>query len=219
MGLLVYAVIERTAGIPSLSFGVAGAPITDQEIADLRVFYSLTSSDGVADPRSAALEFHRVIQKILAGADLVPFRFPTSFSGETELRHYLEAHATEYRAWLERVRGHVQMEIRIALKGAEVSTAPDVTNTTGGDYLRSRHRRLKQLETAAAAFETSSKGLVTLWKQRPSSDYLRCFALIRRERVSDFLKKLAGAEVSSELVARVSGPWPASEFFAPADHP
>jgi hypothetical protein len=212
MALLLYAVTECGHRAPDLDGGVAGAAITTKEIANLRCFYSETTESSRA--RDAALEFHRVVQAILSAEDLIPFRFPTFLSDEAELALQIQEHAAEYHTWLERVRGRVQMEIRIARRDqASEPALGDQRPITGAEYLRSRQGRQAAMQGAAAVFEKMAQEMLQGWRRRESSDHIRCFALIARDGVGDFQNAVEKADIPPDLIARVSGPWPATEFF------
>jgi hypothetical protein len=55
------------------------------------------------------------------------------------------------------------------------------------------------------------------WRERKTAGGIRLFALVPRSALTQFKKKLAGLTIDSELMVRVTGPWPATEFL-PKDH-
>jgi hypothetical protein len=50
------------------------------------------------------------------------------------------------------------------------------------------------------------------WRERPSKEGIRAFALIDRRRVPDFRSLMLKTSIPHDIVVRVSGPWPVSEF-------
>ena len=54
--------------------------------------------------------------------------------------------------------------------------------------------------------------MVVDWKERPTDQGLRCYALIKRQQVSDFQQRMQATKLASPKPAIVSGPWPATEF-------
>ena len=106
------------------------------------------------------------------------------------------------------------MEIRIEYRDLEQGSGEaDAGEVSGTKYLRARQKRLTMLESAAGILKSHAADFIQDWRQRSSSDHLRCFALVSREAVADFRHRMASAEISSDLTARISGPWPAMEFF------
>lgn len=213
MPLLLYGVTEVHGNVLDLPTGMGGARVQRIEVSGLSCFYSLNSTLSGIPPRESALQFHGVLQAILSAQDIIPFRFPTLVT-EAELQSQVQEHAAEYHEWLARVRGRVQMEIRIEYRDLEQSSGEaDAGEVSGTKYLRARQKRLSVLEAAAGVLKSKAADFIQGWRQRSSSDHLRCFALVRREVVADFRHRMASAEISSDLTARISGPWPAMEFF------
>ena len=183
------------------------------EVSGLSCFYSVNSTLSSNPPGESAVQFHGVLQAILSAQDIIPFRFPTLVT-ESELQSQVQEQAAEYHEWLARVRGRIQMEMRIEYRDFEPdSEKADEGKVSGTQYLRARQKRLTMLESAAGILKSNAADLIQGWRQRSSSDHLRCFALVRRETVADFRRRMASAEISSDLTARISGPWPALEFF------
>lgn len=106
------------------------------------------------------------------------------------------------------------MEMRIEYRDLEQDSGEaDAGEVSGTQYLRARQKRLTILEAAAGILKSNAVDLIQGWRQRSSSDHVRCFALVSREAVAGFRHRMASAEISSDLTARISGPWPAMEFF------
>ncbi len=189
--------------------GVYGAKVHTTEVSDLRCFYSWNANRSDAS-QEAALEFHRVVQAVFRAADMIPFRFPTLMADEVELATAIQEHAAEYHRWLARVRGCVQMEVRI--HGRE---EPELRLgvASGAEYLRAHQHHRQKLELTADGLRARVGVRVHGWRQRDTSDSLRCFALIARDSVGDFQQQLRNGGVPADVVVRVSGPWPPTEFF------
>ncbi|MBV8477653.1 MAG: GvpL/GvpF family gas vesicle protein [Acidobacteria bacterium] len=212
MPLLLYAVIEGGEPGPELPSGVAGVTIQSMKASGLRCFYAAHRILSGFDPRETALEFHRVVQAIFRAADVIPFRFPTLLADETQLRSELQTRAAKYHEDLARVRGRVQMEIRIEFSNGGRDEAR--AKLSGAEYLRTRQSRQATLECVAAMLNRAVCGLLADWRQHELRDQLRCFALVGRTSVTEFERVLASAKIGPELRARISGPWPATAFFS-----
>ena len=223
MPLLAYCITETAAVALIQNTGVNDCPIESVEHDGLRCFVS-ESADTVQLPtgsiRDVALVFHRVLEGIFQQAAIIPFRFPTILAGEAEVIAYLREHSAEYHAALTRFRDMVQMEIRIELKDSRFpgklaeSTFGQGHDAkpSGTEYLRKIQGRRERLEIAAKKFQQACARLTKAWRQRDSIEGMRCFLLIERASVKEFQGELQGVEVGTGLVARLSGPWPASQF-------
>jgi hypothetical protein len=217
MPALVYCLIEAQ-DIEVPASGPGDLPVESVEESGLRCFFSpAPTADQVLGlpAKQAALRFHYVVKTIFHQVAVIPFRFPTVLQSEAELRSHLSDQEDVYHEALNRLRRMVQMEVQLSHSvGAAANSAETSSSrkSSGTEYLRSRQSLQKELAKGAAAFRRVGDGLVRDWRERPSAQSLRCFALIDRDLVSDFKSKAATVQLASNVQARVSGPWPASEF-------
>jgi hypothetical protein len=211
MSLLVYCVTETSAVNPSSHRGVGGMAVESVEHNGLRCFVSESESVTGKEIRDDALIFHRVLQDIFQLAAIIPFRFPTILSDRSEVSAHLTEHSKEYTSALSRLRDLVQMELRIQLKESAADTP---AKTSGTEYLRNIQARRAKLKMAAQEFRQLGAGHIKAWRQRDSTQGIRCFALIDRSAVIDFQSEVGNIPIQSELTARLSGPWPATQFLS-----
>jgi hypothetical protein len=211
MPALAYCITESAVPVEVPSLGVAGMVVESLEHSGLRCFVSRSpDSDRMLGPpaRDAALAFHRVLQEIFRQTAIIPFRFPTVLSDETELTGHLNEHAAEYHEALARLRDVVQMELRLDWVGSE----PSAKLETGTEYLKARQAEQAALERLAGRFRAAGNSWIHGWRQQASAHHIRCYALVSRAAVTEFEHALVAVEVPSTVSARVSGPWPATEF-------
>lgn len=195
------------------NFGVQGREVHRLDAEDLSLIYSeLDSKELIGDHlQAAALEFHQTLQSIFAHAAIIPFRFPT-FLTESELQQHLSSRAADYRRFLKDYADHAQMEIRVL--PAQMSS---VQNVSGTDYMKQKAAERRHLVSAADKLE-QIRHAVSRWTRREVRDSIHLFALVERQQVSAF--RIAVSNLSLEEVKlRVTGPWPATEFFAPSEQP
>ena len=208
MPLLLYCVAEASAALDS-GTGVASSVVARSEHSGLSMFYSENQSteSWLKSPvRNSAKEFHRIQQALFRSAAIIPFRFPTILESHEKLRQHLSEHAAEYQTALNQFAKFVQMDIAL-------TQAPSASAISSGrEYLRDRQRRTHTLEQLAAEFRREVEPLISDWRQRSTSNGLRCFALVERKRVAGFNQKMKTASVSPDVSARVSGPWPVAAF-------
>ena len=127
MPLLLYGVTDCGGEVADLPSGVAGATVQSVEFSRLVCFYSEYSPVMASDTRQAALAFYRVVHSLFQKIAIIPFRFPTVLSDHAEVASEIEKHAAEYHAGLAKVRGCVQIEIRIRFR---VDDHPQMTPST-----------------------------------------------------------------------------------------
>jgi len=211
MSLLVYCITETSAVNSPSHSGVGRMAVESLEHDGLRCFVSESKSVSGKQVREDALIFHRVLNDIFQQAAIIPFRFPTILSDRPEVIAHLTEHSEEYASALSRLRDLVQMELRIQLKESsfEASAKP-----SGTEYLRNLQAMRAKLEMVAQEFRQVGAGWIKEWRQRESSHGIRCFALIDRTAVIDFQREIGNVPVQSELTARLSGPWPATQFLS-----
>ena len=207
MPLLAYCVVLEEPPTNFPSSGVLGARI--ESVAESGVVVLCSEGEKTAisagNFQQAALEFHRVIQACLAEKATVPFRFPTWLAAE-EIRAHLRQQASWYGEFLRRHAEHVQMEVRLAAPESGTLRAE-----TGAEHLRYRAAQLRAVSAQADEVRKLAADTVIEWRERENPAGIRLYALVSRKFVDAFREKLNRAPV------RVSGPWPATEFFEP--HP
>jgi hypothetical protein len=213
MAILLYCIAQVDAPTPSPLTGVAGDPIVRVEMRNLAAFTSSnTDKSNWLHPQlqTSALEFHRLLTEVFKSTAIIPFRFPTVFDNKEQLIQRLQERGNEYTALLDKFRELVQMEIRI--------TSPDLKKPvdSGTQYLKVRQTANAAIEKVMAELRSVLSGLSQDWRERPSKDGIRAFALIYRNQVADFRNRMRNAPLPSEISVRVSGPWPVSEFIEPS---
>jgi hypothetical protein len=215
MPVLAYCITEARSDLAIPATGVRGMPVHLVAAGALQCFVSHFESgsmEGKATIREAALEFHHTVQELFRQAAVVPFRFPTILADEDEISAFLAEHSGEYESALSRLRDAVQMEIRIEEREPARASA-----ASGTEYLRRRQTSHKRVEGTASRFREASQEWVREWRQRETPSGLRCYALLTREQREPFLASMKRVQVLPDQTARVTGPWPATEFLKAND--
>jgi Gas vesicle synthesis protein GvpL/GvpF len=213
--VLAYCIAEQRSQINIPASGLEGAPVKWLDMDDLRCF---VSDFPVSMPNEPAPEmvkaFHRVVRRIFAQAAVIPFRFPTIVESEAVLRQFLKNRSAAYSEALRRLRHKVQVDVRIILNPAagaanSVSRAP---SQSGKKYLEARQGRYRQTQSILDEFRRVSNSLAEEWIQRETPSGIRAFALLDRSALPAFLEKIGRVLTPADISARVTGPWPPSEF-------
>lgn len=154
--------------------------------------------------------FNRVLQRIFAQAVIIPFRFPTILESEDMLRQFVETRGAEYGSALKRLRNKVQMDVRIISKARE--SVNSASTQSGRGYLEGRRERYQQAQSVMDQFRRVSNSLAEEWIQRDTPSGIRSFALVDRSSLAIFLERIGSVVTPADISARITGPWPPSEF-------
>jgi Gas vesicle synthesis protein GvpL/GvpF len=139
-----------------------------------------------------------VIESLMQDCDVLPVRYGTVVRDADEAARFLTSRRDELLQALERVRGAVELAVRVA--GDERAVAGD-----GGGYMRVKTRLLEMHDTLSA-LARESKELA------PG----RGAYLVGREDVAAFVARVAALEeANEELSLLCTGPWPPYSFVGP----
>jgi Gas vesicle synthesis protein GvpL/GvpF len=207
--VLAYCIAEHQKQIDIPDSGVEGAAIRSIKVDALRCFVS--DFDGPM-PRERVPEmvkaFNDVLQRIFAQTAIIPFRFPTIVEDESALRTFVERRSAEYRSALHRLKDKVQMDVRIMAKPKRAETSP----RSGKVYLQQKSALQREAQSILQEFRGVSASVAEEWGQGAAAGGIRAFALVERSSLPIFLKKIAKVAIPEGISARVTGPWPPSEF-------
>jgi hypothetical protein len=208
--VFAYCVAEQQSQIDLSIRGVEGAPVNSIDAGVLRCFLSDCSGRTADELRPEMVTaFNRVLQRIFSQTAIIPFRFPTIVESEEVLRHFVDSRCAEYAHALERLRNKVQLDVRITLKPGN---APETSLQSGRSYLDEKRGRYQQAQSTLEEFRRVSDSCGVEWIERDTSSGIRAFALVDRYSLPVFLKKIARVITPADISARVTGPWPPSEF-------
>lgn len=198
--LLLYCMAEKEGAATAPPSGVRSAPVEVLSQGALLCYFSHfdSFSGGSAEElKKDALDFHWTVNHIFQDQTVIPFRFPTLLKETSDVGSFLTMNSDAYLADLRRLRGLVQMEVRLAQSAPE---AP--TSGTGTAYLKAKFDAAQKVIELEGLMKTAAQAD---WKQRAH----RYFALIPRGAVTEFRDKISDL---GQATLRVSGPWPPTEF-------
>jgi Gas vesicle synthesis protein GvpL/GvpF len=209
MPFLLYCVAPESVTESSLS-GVGGAGVRSAAQSGLRFFYSdIRGGEPLShDVVTAAQQVHAVVSDIFSRCPVLPFRYPTIVTDENEIAKLASERGDAFRGFLERVRGKVQMDVRITLNAADSgSSVPE----SGRAYLEGKAQRQASLSAAAETCRQASDSAD--WRIQQQGENIRCQALVSRVEVVSFLDRMRALELPDGVKAVVSGPWPPAGFW------
>jgi len=203
----IYAIAEGLDGLPEVE-GIQGAP---PERFRCNGFDLVVSEQGaeVEPTEQAVLAHARVVEALLPLAEaLLPARFGVAYEDEAALEEAVQERAAKLSESLARVRGHVELGVRIIGEERPESEPP----ATGRAYLEARAAETRlgsELHESLAAHADAATRA-----QPPDGRVVLASAyLVDPNTIPSFLgavEKLK--EQHPRLTFAVTGPWPPYSF-------
>jgi hypothetical protein len=156
-----------------------------------------------------------VVEALMADRDLLPVRYGTRLDDEAAVAHAMEGRREELAAALDRVRGAVELSVRVMATAATPSPPDPVATTSGAEYLRLRAQAEASREAAAGALHEPLAALARESAQgRPRPPELfRAAYLVERGAVDSFVAEVGRLQGESPgLAVLCTGPWPPYSF-------
>jgi hypothetical protein len=225
MRLYVYCLAEGVERLNKNLSGVSGAVVRIVELEeDLSALVSVYRSDDFQVSRKNALAHHEVVRSITEQTTPLPTRFGTVVTIE-QLRNYVSTHHEAIKAKLARVRGSVEMNVRM-IRTIDADTSQESENTGGPGTAFLLEKRRKIVREQAG---TAEKGQLSAWLDEKLGDLIkeekisvtpsetvilaRADHLIERAKVQEYRTKMTKAvQERPDIRFLVSGPWPPYSF-------
>jgi len=237
MSLYAYCLTDNaaTGAIESL-IGIASEKLRLIHRASVTAVVSDFNDEQVAVTRENVLAHERVVRRVLAETTPLPFRFGTIIN-EAQLQSYLDSQQDSLRAQLERVRGCVEMSVKViweleAVRSEALQHAEEQQVSNGAKqnvagkgtlFLATKRREIlgdgalkKRAEEIAgwlnkSVAETVRETQATIKPMQPlvvSAAYL-----VERARLKEYRAALHRAQMErSKLHFLTSGAWPPYSF-------
>jgi hypothetical protein len=208
MSLLVYGIVEADQ-IDTSGFGLDGQPLRAVVEAPLVAVVS------DPEPTPAALSaYERTVRRLMERGAILPAQFGSVVDDEAGVRGLLRRRRKDLLARLQRVRGAVEIGLRVNWRDAGRGWS-DARPQTGTSYLRDRlelrqsaRRVANELDPLTALALSSRRALVP----RPDLPVLDAY-LVDRSRVDEFVALVAQLSDGLDDVELVcTGPWPPYSF-------
>ena len=238
-----YGLVPGTDGL-SLPEGIDGRPVETMTVGSLSALISALDAnrygpqaweehaEDLAWINQLVNEHHRVLQQAVEQGDVLPLRLSTIHSDAPALKRAMEEHETELTAALERVRGHVEMGVKVYAADAASASTGQPRPASGRDYLTQRssaarrqeedwarrqagalhlHEELALGSTHSRVNEPQDSAL----SGRGEAMLLNAAYLVPRDDIETFVAQVSvlGERVAgSGLAVECTGPWPAYNF-------
>lgn len=225
--IYLYAVIDQpSAPIPAIS-GLDGVVIEVLPYRDVGAVISGSMTSDVQPTEANLWRHEAVLEELMADHAILPARFGTVFADEAEVLAALETHYDEFiRADLNRVRGYVELGLRVLWDDALIGTPdnpPPASSGGGRAYMLARVEEERALETRRQQAEASAAkihGPLSCLAEESTcrllvdpSPYLTAAYLVKHERVAAFRREVESLGATHpELRLVCTGPWPPFNF-------
>jgi hypothetical protein len=154
-----------------------------------------------------------VVESLMESADLLPLRYGTRFDDTAAAAAAVERRQDELAAALDRVRGAVELSVRVL---APAERDEGRAAATGTEYLRGKARAASARDAVAQAVHEPLAGLARDSVRRESGrpgEQLTGAYLVDRDAVEAFAARVADLQASlPELRLLCTGPWPPYSF-------
>jgi hypothetical protein len=216
----MYAICDRPELPPPRRRGLAQAPLDGLcEGPLLAVFTRHGYSVGAPAP-DALWAHERVVERLMTDRSVLPVRFGSTFDDEDGVRRLLIDRQSWLLDLLERVRGRVELGVRVVQTVPEHS--PAVVSLGGGPTRTGRDYLYEKLQNGRRAAQVSSDidvpltGLAVERRQQPpygTDEVLRASYLVERGTVARFRGAVEALQrTHPELGILCTGPWPPYSF-------
>jgi hypothetical protein len=224
--LYVYAIVDQPElDLPIVS-GIGDAAISGLRAGELMAVVSTIDSSAVALNRNNLLCHERVIEALMGARAVLPARFGTTTERAERIQTTLEANAAGYAANLDRVRGRVEIALRVGWEpeAEEPVARPSAADAVGGRgymlaLLAKTQTSQRRRDTAEDLAARLTVGLVELAdavveKVLPTPQMLlKAAYLVRREHVPEIRHRIEALRAGNPALAILAtGPWPAYSF-------
>jgi hypothetical protein len=208
----LYAVVDSLDELPPVA-GLADAPLRRLRVEGLDVVVS-DAPPSQEQSEGAVLRHALVVEELMPrSAAVLPGRLGQDFADADALARAVEADAEQLRSGLRRVRGCVELGLRVL----RPETAPAAERPLGGaEYMRARLAEESELERLAVETHEPLARLARAAVRRPRAApdvLLESAYLVPVGRVEAFRSELTQVESAHpELAFVCTGPWPPYSF-------
>jgi hypothetical protein len=231
VALYLYAITDRPeAALPVLS-GVENAPVFQLGYRDLAAVASRTASCDVPATETHLWQHEAVVEALMADRTALPVRFGSVLPGEAALWDALAAVHAELVAALGRVRGRVEVGVRVLWDdGCQPATSRDESEQTSGQpagsgrfYLMARLEQEQRSQAGRQRAESMANRIHAPLARLAAANTRQVLAtphllltaayLIEKDRLEAFeseVRALGAAYPALHLLA--TGPWPPYSF-------
>jgi hypothetical protein len=195
-------------------------PATLPDAADLCVIANagLVAFCGLAQERtvtpSLLWRHEQIVETLMKTCDLLPVRFGTQVEDAHAAATVLARQQDELKAALDRVRGAVELAVRVV--DSEREPQPAAVFSSGADYMRAKAMLTQDVARVARAIHDPLAGMARasrVMRQVRTREALRSAYLVARDVVGQFVDRVSSLQrANPDLHVLCTGPWPPYSF-------
>jgi hypothetical protein len=205
--IYVYAVTDPRV-TPARGAGLDGAQLQSTTTAGVRAVYSLHEQLDCAPEPATVWQHELVVEELMAAGAVLPLRFGTTLTDRDALERILARDATRLLASLARVRGCVELAVRLGLPPAPRTPAAD-----GHDYLETIRAVAEERERVVLRALVPLAELASDVRRRQADGVIKASYLVPRGTVEHFAETVRRVQRSyPELELSCTGPWAPYSF-------
>ena len=203
--IYLYAITDPLSP-PAGVTGLEDAPLQTLEAGALAGVY--TTHEGLEfTPEPSLLWRHdQVIEQLMEMAAALPLRFGTVLEHTDQLRAILLREQDRFRSMLERVRGCVELAVRVGLP-----PEPEAPVTDGAAYMQTKLAAQRERERVASGVLAPLRELATATSARKplgNGGVVSESYLVKRDVVEPFVATVKELQAQHEgLAVSCTGPW------------
>jgi Gas vesicle synthesis protein GvpL/GvpF len=216
---------------PAHLTGLDDAPVHAISSGGVTAFASEHADLELAAKASALWKHENVVEKLMDEATVLPMRFGSKLPDVAAVRAMLVERGAELSTALERVRGAVELGLRVLGERAADGSPPRATVATsastarpgpGTTYLLQRLERSQEVETLVERVHEPLAALARASRRRrlDGSRFLLTGAyLVERDLVETFRSRVEELDAENPVSIVCTGPWPPYGFSSLDEEP
>jgi hypothetical protein len=228
--LYLYAITDHPERPLGVHAGLANAEIQCIAYCDIAAIMSPLAANTIPPTAANVLLHERVIESLMAERTTLPARFGTFLKSPQAAQDELAKHYSSYAANLDRVRGRVEIGLRVLWRAPAATSATPVRDQRrdGRSYMAARFAEERRAQAERGAAEAQATALSQCLAAL-AVDYvaevlitprmlLKAAYLVDRTQIGAF-QQAVNEQQASDVSLRFlcTGPWPAYHFVTASD--
>jgi hypothetical protein len=209
--IYVYGICEPGRGVHDGLEGLEGAPVGMLERERVAAAHSVHSALELRAEPGTLWRHELVVQRLMEGGSVLPTRFGTTFRDERALDRALADAAPRLQRALERVRGCVELAVRVSHPREPADPPRD-----GREYLLGKLTWARERDSIAARMLAPLDSLAAHARRHdraPDAATITASYLVPEDQVVPFAEKVRTLQrQNDELEVSCTGPWAPYSF-------
>jgi hypothetical protein len=212
--IYAYGIAHPSPTLPPGRRGLGGAALRVLETRGLAAVYSQHRRFRARPEAALVIEHERVLEAVMACAPVLPMRFGTQLDSTERLAAAVAGRHRELRAALDRVRGRVELGVRVLPTDPPAARPP--SPSSGRDHLLSLAAARRRDERIAGQIHHPLDDLAAgsvVREHSPSPTVMVAAYLVDTGQVDSFRHRADEVAASHpDVRVVVTGPWPPYSF-------